>query len=62
MLAQLTAVAHRSMTEIVSLIDASIVDPVLQFPGVWELLGVGTLADRELARALEARHAVGATR
>lgn len=62
MLAKLTAVGHRPMAEIVGAIDGAIIDAVLEFPGVWELLDVDTLADRALAIALEFRRAVVAAR
>ena len=56
MLAALSACCHRTMAEIVHDMDARVVDPVLSFPGVWELLDVGTLSDRNLATVLESRH------
>ncbi len=46
---------HRPMADIVSDLDSRIVTPVLDFPGVWELLDVATLEDRGLAKALDLR-------
>lgn len=56
MLAELSAYCHRTMAEIVRGMDARVVDPVLSFPGVWELLDVRTLADQDLASILATRH------
>lgn len=44
--------SHRTMAEIVSLLPEEIVGPALAFPGVWDLLDLETLTDRELAESL----------
>ena len=51
----ISRVTHRSMAEIVHDLDNSVVVPVLEHPGVWDLLDVPTLEDRALAEALEFR-------
>lgn len=47
---------HRSMAEIVKTLPDRVVVPALTYPGIWELLSVETLPDRELAAALQQRH------
>ena len=49
-------VTHRSMAEIVGGLPDRVVVPALTYPGIWELLAIDTLEDRELARALQDRH------
>jgi ribose 5-phosphate isomerase RpiB len=46
---------HRSMSEILGILDAPIVKTVLSFPGVMELLDPDTLADAELRSAIKKR-------
>ena len=47
---------HRSMAEIVMALPDRVVGPALTYPGIWELLAVDTLEDRELAGALRERY------
>jgi ribose 5-phosphate isomerase RpiB len=49
-------VTHRSMAEIVRALPDRVVVPALTYPGIWELLAVDTLEDRDLAAALTERH------
>jgi len=56
LIAAISASCHRTMAEIVTNLAESIVNPVLSFPGVWELLSVDTLEDQGLAQALRARY------
>ena len=55
LLRDLSVAAHLPMAAIVGGLDARIVEPALGYPGVAELLDVATLADRELAAAIEGR-------
>jgi hypothetical protein len=48
-------VTHRSFAEIVRQLDASIVEPVLAFPGVREALAGTPGIDGELRAALQSR-------
>ena len=47
---------HRSMAEIVRALPDRVVVPALTYPGIWELLAVDTIEDRELAGALRERY------
>jgi len=51
-LARISALAHRPWPEIVPALPGEILDPVLAFPGAWELLGVERIADPALRSAL----------
>jgi hypothetical protein len=44
------------MAEIVRALPDRVVVPALTYPGIWELLAVDTLEDRDLAAALTERH------
>jgi len=59
LLTELGALTHRSMAEIVRRADEKIVRPALDYPGVWEIVDVPTLADGDLADALRARRGIG---
>ena len=56
-LSQVSIDTHLSFAQIVRKLDAAIVNNVLTFPGVWEILDVDTLEDKDLAEALKARYA-----
>jgi ribose 5-phosphate isomerase RpiB len=53
---EISAVAHRSWPELLRALPDRIVNPALTYPGIWELLDVETLADREVAAALATRY------
>lgn len=55
MLASVSALAHRTMAEIVAGLPDEVLLPVLEFPGVAALLDVGTLRDAPLKAALVQR-------
>ena len=55
LLQDLSVASHLPMAGIVRGLDARILKPALDYPGVAELLDVATLADRDLAAALAAR-------
>lgn len=55
MLAGVSALAHRTMAEIVAGLPDEVLLPVLEFPGVAALLDVGTLRDAPLKAALVQR-------
>jgi ribose 5-phosphate isomerase RpiB len=52
----ITGATHRSMAEVVRALPDRVVVPALTYPGVWDLLDVDSLQDRELAAALEERY------
>ena len=54
-LARLSLLAHRSMADVVRGMEGDLLMPVLRFPGVRELMDPDTLADRDLAAAIDAR-------
>jgi ribose 5-phosphate isomerase RpiB len=54
-LARLSLQTHRGLAEVVRDLDPDILLPVLRFPGVRELLEPETLADSNLAAAIDAR-------
>jgi len=51
-LMSISAAAHRPLAAIVREMNPDVVRQTLNYPGVWELLDVDALADRELAAAL----------
>lgn len=54
-LARISRQTHQTMAAIVREIDDEILLPALRFPGIWQLLDVATMADRDLAQALTMR-------
>ena len=59
LLSGISATTHQPMAEIVRALPGRVVTPALHFPGVWELLDIGSLPDRDLAAALLERYAHG---
>jgi ribose 5-phosphate isomerase RpiB len=55
LLSAVSVSAHKKMHEIVSQIDEAVIRPVLDFPGVLEILNIDTLSDKNLADALKKR-------
>ena len=53
MLEGISVGTHKSMTEIVLALDDAVIQPVLNYPGVWELLDVESIQDAALRAALE---------
>lgn len=51
----ISTITHRPLAAIVREMPSDVVRQTLNYPGVWELLNVETLTDRELAAALVAR-------
>jgi ribose 5-phosphate isomerase RpiB len=60
LLAGISAAAHRPMGEVLRSLDATVVDPVLRFPGVLEVLDADSLEDQDLAQAVRERAAAAA--
>lgn len=56
LLVDISEATHRSMAEIVDTLPDRVVVPALTYPGIWDLLDIETLEDRELARALRERY------
>src|SRR5512136_203734 len=56
MLGRVNELTHRSLAEIVAALPDEVVLPVLQYPGAWELIDIGTVAEEALRRALQSRY------
>lgn len=56
-LKKISAISHRSMAEIITTLPDDILNPTLQFPGVWNLIAVETIEDPILMDALQQRYA-----
>jgi ribose 5-phosphate isomerase RpiB len=54
-LANVSQQAHKNFSEIVASLDDAVVRPVLEFPGIMELLQTGPVTDAELYRAIRKR-------
>ena len=58
MLARINQVTHRTLAEIVAGLPDEVVRPALSYPGVWELIEAGQIADAALEAALLRHRAV----
>jgi len=54
-LKNISKITHKSFAEIISTIDNSLLQPVLTYPGVLELIDVDSIQDDELRKAFEKR-------
>ena len=50
-----SAASHRTFAEIISLLDESVIHPVLRYPGVLELIDIDSIQDSEIRQALRKR-------
>ncbi len=55
MLEGISTGTHKSMADIVLALEDAVIHPVLNYPGVWELLDVESIQDAALRAALESR-------
>jgi ribose 5-phosphate isomerase RpiB len=55
-LLDITGATHRTMADIVRSLPDRVAVPALTYPGVWDLLDVASLEDRDLAAALQERY------
>ena len=58
-LAQVSGLAHKPWPEIVATLPAEILDPALGYPGMWDLVDVGSVEDLALRSALLRRAPTG---
>ncbi len=58
-LAQLSGIAHRPWAEIVAALPGEVLDPVLAYPGAWELIDAERAPDAALRSALLGRAPAG---
>jgi ribose 5-phosphate isomerase RpiB len=56
-LQSISALAHRPMAEIINTLPGDVLNPVLQYPGVRELIAVETIVEPALKDAFELRYA-----
>ena len=56
-LKNISVVTHRTMPEIINALSDDVLNPVLQFPGVWDLIAVETIDDPTLKHAFQKRYA-----
>ena len=47
--------SHNSFAEIILGLDEDVIDPVLSYPGVVEILDPGNVKDEEVRQAIEGR-------
>ncbi len=55
-LERVNTLTHRSLAEIISALPDEVVLPVLQYPGVWELIDARGVVDGALREALQSRY------
>jgi len=54
-LIKISKIVHRPFAEIISSIDESIIQPVLTFPGILEIIDIDSIEDSELKKAFKER-------
>jgi ribose 5-phosphate isomerase RpiB len=52
-LSAISDLAHRPFADIIATLPEDVIKPALEYPGVWELLDVGSVKDRKLQEALQ---------
>ena len=58
MLDDISVVTHRPMSEILEKLPDAVVKPVLEYPGIKELLAIDTIRDKEMKSVLSARMSI----
>jgi ribose 5-phosphate isomerase RpiB len=56
-LKNISGMTHHSMAEIITSLPDDVLNPILQFPGVWDLIAVETIDDPAFKYALQQRYA-----
>jgi len=56
MLEDISVATHKSFADIIVSLDDKVVKPVLEFPGIKELIAIDSIADKKLKQALINRH------